>query len=57
MKLEPFVWSGLGAADMHGAGSSTTKFSFGVGGREIFRVEAPECPHSGAEHAYLFVLN
>ena len=31
MKLEPSVLLGLGATDMHGAGSSTTKFSFGVG--------------------------
>ena len=31
-KVEPFVLFGVGATDMHGAGSSTTKFSFGVGG-------------------------
>jgi opacity protein-like surface antigen len=31
-KVEPFVLFGLGATDMHGSGSSTTKFSFGVGG-------------------------
>jgi len=31
-KVEPFVLVGAGATDMHGAGSSTTKFSFGVGG-------------------------
>ena len=27
---------GLGAKDMHGQGSSTTKFSFGVGGGKYF---------------------
>jgi opacity protein-like surface antigen len=31
-KLEPFVLFGLGATDMHGGNSSTTKFSFAVGG-------------------------
>ncbi|HTP67266.1 MAG TPA: outer membrane beta-barrel protein [Dongiaceae bacterium] len=31
-KVEPFVLVGFGASDMHGGGSSTTKFSFGVGG-------------------------
>jgi hypothetical protein len=31
-KLEPFALLGFGATDMHGAGSSTTKFSFGMGG-------------------------
>jgi len=31
-KLEPFVIVGAGATNMHGSGSSTTKFSFGVGG-------------------------
>jgi opacity protein-like surface antigen len=31
-KVEPFVLFGVGATDMHGSGSSTTKFSFGVGG-------------------------
>lgn len=31
-KLEPFLLVGFGASDMHGGGSSTTKFSFGVGG-------------------------
>jgi len=31
-KLEPFVLFGIGATDMHGAGSSTTKFSWSVGG-------------------------
>ena len=31
-KVEPFVLVGVGATDMHGAGNSTTRFSFGVGG-------------------------
>jgi opacity protein-like surface antigen len=31
-RVEPFVLFGLGATDMHGAGSSTTKFSWAVGG-------------------------
>ena len=31
-KVEPFVLVGLGATDMHGAGSSTTQFSWSVGG-------------------------
>ena len=31
-KVEPFVLFGLGATDMHGSGSSTTKFSWAVGG-------------------------
>ena len=31
-KVEPFFLFGLGATDMHGEGSSTTKFSFSVGG-------------------------
>ncbi len=31
-KLEPYVLFGLGATDMHGEGSSTTKFSWAVGG-------------------------
>ena len=31
-KVEPFVLVGFGASNMHGGGSSTTKFSFGVGG-------------------------
>ena len=51
-KVEPFVLLGLGATDMHGAGSSTTKFSFGVGGgvkyfvsRHVgFRVQARYAP-------------
>jgi len=30
--VEPFVLFGLGATDMHGGGSSTTKFSWAVGG-------------------------
>jgi opacity protein-like surface antigen len=31
-RVEPFVLVGLGATDMHGAGSSTTKFSWAIGG-------------------------
>ena len=31
-KVEPFLLVGFGASNMHGGGSSTTKFSFGVGG-------------------------
>jgi len=31
-KVEPFALVGFGASNMHGGGSSTTKFSFGVGG-------------------------
>jgi hypothetical protein len=31
-KVEPYVLVGRGGTDMHGAGSFTTKFSFGVGG-------------------------
>lgn len=31
-KVEPFILLGFGATDMHGSGSATTKFSFGVGG-------------------------
>jgi opacity protein-like surface antigen len=31
-KLEPFILVGFGATNIHGEGSSTTKFSFGVGG-------------------------
>ena len=31
-KVEPFILVGFGASNMHGGGSSTTKFSFGVGG-------------------------
>jgi opacity protein-like surface antigen len=59
MKLEPFVLVGLGATDMHGAGSSTTKFSFGVGGgvkyfvsRHLgFRIQARYTP------TYLYSTN
>jgi Outer membrane protein beta-barrel domain len=59
MKLEPFVLLGLGATDMHGAGSSTTKFSFGVGGgvkyfvsRHLgFRIQARYTP------TYLYSTN
>jgi Outer membrane protein beta-barrel domain len=51
-KLEPFILVGLGATDMHGAGSSTAKFSFGVGGgvkyfvsRHLgFRIQARYAP-------------
>jgi len=31
-RVEPFLLFGAGATDMHGSGSSTTKFSFAVGG-------------------------
>jgi hypothetical protein len=34
-----FFLLGLDATDMHGQGSSTTKFSFGVGG-QVFRLPA-----------------
>jgi opacity protein-like surface antigen len=37
-KIEPFLLFGLGATDMHGAGSSTTKFSWAVGGGVKFFV-------------------
>jgi len=58
-KVEPFVLFGVGATDMHGAGSSTTKFSFGVGGgvkyfvsRHIgFRAQARYTP------TYLYTTN
>jgi Outer membrane protein beta-barrel domain len=58
-KVEPFVLFGVGATDMHGAGSSTTKFSFGVGGgvkyfvsRHIgFRAQARYAP------TYLYTTN
>jgi hypothetical protein len=51
-KLEPFLLVGFGASNMHGGGSSTTKFSFGLGGgvkyfmtRHIgFRVQARYTP-------------
>jgi opacity protein-like surface antigen len=51
-KVEPFVLFGLGATDMHGDGSSTTKFSWAVGGglkyfvsRHVgFRVQARYVP-------------
>jgi hypothetical protein len=51
-KVEPFVLFGLGATDMHSSGSSTTKFSFGVGGgvkyfvsRHLgFRIQARYAP-------------
>ena len=42
-KLEPFVLIGLGATNMHGQGSSTTKFSFGLGGGVKYFVS----PHLG----------
>jgi opacity protein-like surface antigen len=58
-KVEPFVLVGVGATDMHGSGSSTTKFSFGVGGgvkyfvsRHLgFRVQARYTP------TYLYSTN
>jgi opacity protein-like surface antigen len=51
-RLEPFILLGFGATNMHGSGSSTTKFSFGVGGgvkyfvsRHVgFRVQARYAP-------------
>jgi opacity protein-like surface antigen len=51
-KVEPFVLFGVGATDMHGSGSSTTKFSWAVGGgvkyfvsRHLgFRIQARYAP-------------
>jgi len=58
-KIEPFLLFGLGATDMHGAGSSTTKFSWAVGGgvkffvsRHVgFRIQARYVP------TYLYSTN
>jgi len=58
-KVEPFVLFGIGATDMHGSGSSTTKFSWSVGGgvkyfvsRHIgFRAQARYAP------TYLYSTN
>ncbi len=38
---------GLGATDMHGQGSSTTKFSFNVDGGQVFRLPASRFPFAG----------
>jgi opacity protein-like surface antigen len=58
-KIEPFLLCGLGATDMHGDGSSTTKFSWAVGGgvkffvsRHVgFRIQARYVP------TYLYSTN
>ena len=58
-KLEPFVLFGVGATDMHGAGSSTTKFSFGVGGGVKYFVSRHVGIRAQARYAptYLYSTN